>query len=85
MEKISVKICLGTACFVMGGSGLQELKDIIPKRYGDKIEVSDSSCLDLCTIDSEYTKAPYVKVGDEIINEASIEKVLAAIDKKIGQ
>ena len=30
MEKISVKVCLGTTCFVMGGSNLQELNDIIP-------------------------------------------------------
>ena len=29
MEKISVKVCLGTTCFVMGGSNLQELNDII--------------------------------------------------------
>jgi len=28
MEKISVKVCLGTTCFVMGGSNLQELNDI---------------------------------------------------------
>ena len=40
MEKISVKVCLGTTCFVMGGGNLQELNDIIPKKYGDKVEVS---------------------------------------------
>ena len=39
MEKIQVKVCLGTTCFVMGGSNLQELNDLIPRRYGDKVEV----------------------------------------------
>ena len=34
MEKISVKVCLGTTCFVMGGGNLQELNDDV--HYYDK-------------------------------------------------
>ena len=41
MEKITVKVCLGTTCFVMGGSNLQELNDLIPKKYGDKVEENE--------------------------------------------
>ena len=37
MEKISVKVCTGTTCFVMGGANLQELNYIITKKYGDKV------------------------------------------------
>ena len=84
MAKISVKVCVGTTCFVMGGNNLQELNDIIPKKYGDKVEVSGSNCLGLCSINWEYSKAPYVKVDDDVVNEATVEKVLATIDKKLG-
>ena len=84
MEKISVIVCLGTTCFVMGGSNLQELNDIIPRKYGDKVEVSADNCLGLCSINWEYSKAPYVKVDDDIVVEATVEKVLEAIDKKLG-
>ena len=84
MEKISVKVCLGTTCFVMGGSNLQELNEIIPKKYGNKVEVTGSNCLGLCSINWEYSKAPYVKVDDEVITEATVEKVLTAIEKKLG-
>lgn len=83
MAKISVKVCLGTTCFVMGGSNLQSLNEIIPQKYGDKVEVTGSPCLNLCSINWEYSKAPYVKVDEEIITEATVEKVLAAIDKKL--
>lgn len=85
MEKISVKVCVGTTCFVMGGANLQELNDIIPKRYGDKVEVSGSNCLGLCSINWEYSKAPYVKVDDEVVSEATVEKVLEAIEKKLNK
>lgn len=84
MEKVSVKVCLGTTCFVMGGNNLQELNEIIPQKYGDKVEVSGSPCLGLCSINWEYSKAPYVKVDDEIVQEATVEKVLEAIEKKLG-
>lgn len=84
MEKISVKVCTGTTCFVMGGANLQELHEIIPQKYGDKVEVAGSPCLGLCSINWEYSKAPYVKVNDEVVNEATVEKVLAEIDKQLG-
>lgn len=83
MEKISVQVCVGTTCFVMGGANLQELNDIIPKKYGDKVEVVASNCLGLCSINWEYSKAPYVKVDDEVVSEATVEKVLETIDKKL--
>ena len=85
MAKIEVKVCMGTTCFVMGGSNLQELNDIIPRRYGDKVEVCASNCLGLCSINWEYSKAPYVKVDDDVVTEATIDKVLDLIDKKLNK
>ena len=83
-KKIDVKVCLGTTCFVMGASNLQELMDSVPKKYGDKVEVTGVPCLGLCSIDWKFSKAPYVKVDDDVIKEATIDKVFEAIDKKLG-
>ena len=85
MEKISVKVCTGTTCFVMGGANLQELNDIIPKKYGDKVEVAPSNCLGLCSINWEYSKAPYVKVGEEVVAEATVEKVIEEIERQLAK
>jgi len=82
-KKISVRVCLGTTCFVMGSANLQELIETVPKKYGDSVDVSGIPCLGLCSIDWEFSKAPYVKVDDEIIKEATVEKVLSAIDNKL--
>lgn len=83
MEKIQVKVCLGTTCFVMGSSNLQELTELIQKKYGDKVEVAGHPCLGFCSVNWEYSKAPYVKVDDEVISEATVEKVMAEISKRI--
>lgn len=79
MEKITVNLCLGTTCFVMGGAKLQELADTLPAKYGDKIEVVGKTCLDLCS--SGFSKAPYAKVNDQIIGEATAEKIISAIEE----
>ncbi len=83
MAKVNVKVCLGTTCFVMGSSNLQELMELVPKKYGDDVDVAGSPCLGLCSIDWEFSKAPYVKVNDEVIKEATVEKVIAAIDREL--
>ena len=54
-------------------------------KYGDKVDVSGVPCLGLCSVDWEFSKAPYVKVDDEVIKEATVEKVLSAIDAKLNK
>ena len=85
MSKINVKVCLGTTCFVMGGSNLQELIDLVPRKYGDKVEVSGITCLGQCSINDEYSKAPYVQVDNIVVSEVTVEKVLLAIDEKLAE
>lgn len=82
-KKISVKVCLGTTCFVMGSSNLQELLDLVPRKYGDKVEVMGVPCLGMCSINWKFSRAPYVKVDDDLVSEATVEKVLAAIEEKL--
>lgn len=81
MEKINVKICMGTTCFVMGASNLQELVEILPQKYPDMVEVTGVTCLNLCSDNAKYTKAPYVTVNDTVIEDATTEKVLTHIER----
>lgn len=83
MSKIQVKICNGTTCFIMGAEEFQELSTQIEKKFKDKVEVIVSSCLGLCSLNNENVKSPYVKIDDEIISEATAEKVIAALEKKV--
>ncbi len=85
METIEVKICSGTTCFVMGSSFLNELYDLIPQKFGEKVTVTQSLCLGQCSKQDTHAKAPYVKVGDVVVSEATVEKVLAEIEKKVGR
>lgn len=83
MKKVNVKVCLGTTCFVMGSSNLQELMEMVPNKYGEKVEVFGVPCLGLCSIDWEYSRAPYVKVDEDVVYEATVEKVFSAINSRL--
>ena len=82
MAKLTVKICSGTTCFIMSGNHLNDLVDMIRVKYGDRVEVTGSNCLGQCS--NSHSKAPFVKIDDEIISEVNAEKLISELDKRLG-
>lgn len=82
-QKVLVELCFGTTCFVMGASKLQDLESYIPPQYRANVEIKANTCLDLCK-NATYMKAPFVKIDGDIISEATIEKVVRAIESKLN-
>lgn len=77
MEKIKIKICSGTSCFVMGAAAIQALEFTPPEDIADKIEIVESRCLNLChNSQDKHNHGPFVYVNDELIEEATLEKVI---------
>lgn len=78
MDKIAVKFCAGTTCYVMGGSELTDLQKAIPPAWKEKVSISGDVCLDLCRRASKL-KPPFVLVGDQVVDQASVDKVLGVL------
>jgi len=85
MEKVKVKICQGTTCFVMGGGTVKSLLTSLTQKYGDKIDITSVRCLGICNQSDSFSKAPYVTVDDEVISSADLEKVIAAIESRLNK
>ena len=83
MQKVKIQICNGTTCFVMGGGNQQTLSEILKNLYSDKIEIESVRCFELCSQKEAFSKAPFVKVGDKIIDQANLEKLKKAIEEKL--
>ncbi len=84
MKKVDVEICFGTTCFVMGGSHLQELENRIGKDLKDIVNIIPQNCMGLCK-DEKYNQAPYVRVNGQIVDAATIEKVIDKIKREIDE
>lgn len=81
-DKVKIQICMGTTCFVMGAAKLQELEKYLPPQFRGKVEISAQPCLNVCQ-DSGYLKAPFVKINDELIDGATVGKILEKLEEII--
>ena len=81
MKQVNVKICLGTACVVLGGLDPQTLIDLLHPELAPFVEIEGSTCLSYCKKEKN-TKPPFVLVGDVIIGKATYENVLLEIKKQ---
>jgi len=82
MKKITVKICSGTTCFVMGGNYFTEAAELIESKFGDRVEVLGSPCLNQC---SSHSKAPFAKIDNDVISEVTTEKLIVEIEKRLSE
>ena len=80
--KVKVVICTGTACFVMGGSELLMLEEQLPAHLAGQVDISGCSCMEFCK-DETSGKAPFVQIDDRVMSQATVEKVIDAIEKRI--
>jgi NADH-quinone oxidoreductase subunit G len=75
--RLEVSICFGSSCFLRGAQML--LQDILKYiRSGDldnRIEIKASFCFEKCD------KGPMVRVGEEVIEHSTFDKVRVAIEK----
>lgn len=78
MDKIPVKLCAGTTCYVMGGSELMDLEKALPPAWKDRVEVSGSVCLNFCR-NTQKLKPPFVLVGNQLVDAASVDKVIQVL------
>lgn len=80
-EKIEIKICVGTLCYIMGNAELQLLKEKLPQQLRDRVKISTSTCLNHC-YDLKDKKPPFVEINGEVIAQASTSKVINILKEK---
>ena len=71
-EKVQVRICVGTACFVQGGSDLLLYNDFVDPAVVAECEITGCSCLESCKSGGEG--APYVEINGKIYSKVTQER-----------
>jgi NADH:ubiquinone oxidoreductase subunit E len=84
MEKVRVKICTGTTCFIMGAAHLQRLDEVLIGPLRQAVEVEGCRCLGFCH-DKSYGVPPFVMVEDERISAATIDSVITSVKRHIAE
>ena len=68
----------------MGASEIMLLEEELSPELKEIVEIEGVTCLDLCK-NSEYGKAPFVKINDEIVSQATLPLVLEKINQLANQ
>ncbi len=79
---VKVRICCGTACFVMGGSDLLLIREKLSEEENSKISVTFEPCLRYCK--EKGKNPPFVVIDGEVYEKMTVEKLVSVIKKKIG-
>lgn len=74
---ISVKICVGTACYIMGAADLLGIKEFLSEEELSSIKIEGSTCLNLCK--GYNPETPFAMVNDEVISNATQEILVEKI------
>ena len=86
-DTITIEICTGTACFVMGGSELLLIGEHLPPEMKHRIRVVGAMCMDLCECES-CARAPFVRINGDVVKNAAIPTVLGylrELEKQEGE
>ena len=65
MNKLSVKICSGTSCFVQGGSELLAFEDFLDDSLISSCNFEECFCTEDCK-KQENLSPPFVRIGDKV-------------------
>lgn len=84
MNHVHVTICMGTACYVMGGAELLGAVDALEEKYGDRVTFEGSTCLGDCKRGRQH-KAPFVKVNERLLAEATVESLTKAVEEALRE
>ncbi|MGD1816901.1 MAG: NAD(P)H-dependent oxidoreductase subunit E [Pleomorphochaeta sp.] len=73
-KKVVIKICVGTSCFVQGGSDLLLYNEFIDPEIIEKCQIEGISCFNACKT-NKNEGAPFVMVNDVIYGDMTPEKL----------
>jgi len=82
-NKIDVKICVGTHCYVMGGKALMNLDEEMPENWKSKVDIRGAVSLGACEEKGQHP--PYAEVNGKTIENATIEKLKSAIEQELNK
>ncbi|MEG0795472.1 MAG: hypothetical protein RR397_03020 [Odoribacter sp.] len=80
MEKIKLKLCAGTMCYVMGGAQLMEIEDLLSEEEKQYVEITLSPCLQQC---KDQATPPFAEVNGELIVNANKQTLLQIIKEEL--
>ena len=80
MEKLRLKLCAGTMCYVMGGAQLMEIGELLSEEEKEYIDLTFTPCLQKC---NGRITPPFAELNGRLIEGVSKENLLRIIKEEL--
>ena len=78
MKKVTIEICMGSACYLLGAQELIETIELLPSEVQEKIDLCGSTCLKACG------QGPNITVDGELFHNVTPELLQQILQEKLG-
>ena len=82
MTPIEIQICMGTTCFVLCNSELEDIQQMLDEKVLPYVQISGATCLGLCK-DSEYKRVPCAKVDGVMLEDVNLHDLTSYITQVV--
>jgi NADH:ubiquinone oxidoreductase subunit E len=79
MGKLTVSLCVGTSCHLMGGMDLVTVLEDIKRTLGDVLIIEKSTCLNQCR------KGPNLRINGQLYTGMTPERLKQEIMRQLEQ
>jgi NADH-quinone oxidoreductase subunit G len=78
-EKVGIKVCVGTNCYVKGSQDLLKSlsRHVSEKGLSDAVDIQATFCFEKCG------QAPNVMVGGQLVSGCTLDKAIKALDEEV--
>lgn len=83
-ERVTVRICVGTACFVQGGADLLLYHEFLDPVVLANCEIEGVSCLGKCKQADANARAPFVQIGSVIYGDMTQERFCTLLAEAVN-
>ncbi len=74
-DRIAVKICVGTACFVQGGADLLLYNEFLDPAVLAICDIEGVSCIGGCKQEASSQRPPFVQIQDKVYGDMNQERL----------
>ncbi|MGH0054407.1 MAG: hypothetical protein ACQ5SW_13535 [Sphaerochaetaceae bacterium] len=82
-EKVNVKLCVGTACFVQGGADLLLYQDFLDPVVLAGCDIQGVSCIGGCKDAEMKVRPPYIEIDGQLYGEMTQDKLCRLLREAI--
>ena len=78
MKPLTVEICVGTGCCLLGSQDLLDAIETLPENKRKQIDLNEASCLKGCR------KGPSVRIDENVLSDMTPDKLLEILNEKLS-